>query len=198
MAIERVFGDVILAAHLAKKTRMHNLGCDRECASRNPACRRANDEPAAENFSGPFTIQIHRQKKPHFNCGLQLQGASTPHQHSGNADILGHSLMPPSLSLHPIPDGGPYFIAPGSADLCLGLAPGPLRVHPFLLNCAQQPNLSSQLASSRLGHFPGDSNSPTVLSSYDCIVLVPWDHCVLLWCAFRGSFAPYGHSILAR
>jgi hypothetical protein len=165
---------------------MHNLGSNCVSTGRDPAFRRSDYEPSAENFGGAFAVQFNRKKKGHLNCSFGIQGASGANQQPGNADVFSQSLMPLTFPSSPKPDGRANFIASGSGDLWISRAVGPIRIHPLSLSlfplCAPGAGSASQLAKFRLGQFPGDSNGPTVLSSYDCIVLVKWNHGVLPRC----------------
>ena len=186
MAAHRIFGCVIPAAHLAKKTRMHNLGSNCVSTSRDPALRRSDHEPSAENFRGAFAVQLNRKKKTHLNRGPGIQRSSGPNQQTGNADVLRQTFLPISFSTDTKPDGGPNFIAPGSGDFRVGRINDLVRLHPLSLPFVPlhiSTGLPCRLAMFRLGQFPGDSNGPTVLSSYDCIVLPKWNDGVLPRCS---------------
>src|ERR1035438_448541 len=91
--------------------------------------------------------------------------------------------MPISFPSYPKSNGGTDFVSTGSGEFWVGRAVGPIRIHPLSLPpfscCTQAQVLASPTAKLRLGQFPGDSNGPTVLSSYDCIVLLRWNDGVL-------------------
>jgi hypothetical protein len=180
--MERIFGYEISAAKLAKKTRMHNPGSNGVGTSRNSALRRSDHEPSAENFRGAFAVQFNRKKKSHFNRSSGIECSFGTNQQTRNADIFCQSLMPLAFPTNPKPDGGANFVALSSGDFWVRRAKGPIRIHPLSLpsfRCIPGASPPSRLAKFRLGQFHGDSNGPTVLSSYDCIVLLLWNHGVL-------------------
>jgi len=67
---------------------MQNLGSNRVGTNRDPAFRRSDYEPSAENFSGVLAVQFNRKKKPHFNRGSGVHGTSGANQQPGSADVF--------------------------------------------------------------------------------------------------------------
>jgi hypothetical protein len=91
--------------------------------------------------------------------------------------------MPLSFPSCSKPDGRANFISSGSGNFWVRRTTSPVRIHPHslpsVLSCTPGACSACPLAKLRLGQFPGYSNGPTVLSSYDCIVLVRWNVGVL-------------------
>jgi hypothetical protein len=121
-AAKRIFGQIFSAAHLAKEPRVHNPGSDGKRARRDPAFRRPDDESSAENLGSALAVEFNREKKSHLNCGLGIQGAICTNEHTGNADVFRHSLMPFPLSSYPIPDNSANLVSPGSGNFCVSSA----------------------------------------------------------------------------
>ena len=158
---------------------MHDPGCDRDRTCRKPAFRRSDNQSSAENFSGAFAVQFNGKQEPHFYSCPRIEGLRCPDQHSGNADVFSHSLMPFSRPSHPVADERSYLVPPRPGDFCARRAHGLIQIHLLSRAPLHTESASLHIVRFRLGHFPRAINGPTVLWSYDGIVLGFWNHRVL-------------------